>query len=58
MMQLLLSELLDWVNPKNNNLDSYSNNSPMGHSSQIQQGSGIDVLESFSHFYHLIVSTR
>ena len=29
-----------------------------GHFSQIQQGSGIDVLKSFSNFYHLIVSMR
>ena len=29
-----------------------------GHSSQIQQGSGIDVLKSSSNFYHLIVSMR
>ena len=29
-----------------------------GHSSQIQQGSGIDVVKSSSSFYHLIVSMR
>ena len=29
-----------------------------GHSSQIQQGSGIDVLKSSSNFYYLIVSMR
>ena len=30
----------------------------MGHSSQIQQESGIDVLKSSSNFYHLIFSLR
>ena len=29
-----------------------------GHSSQIHEGSGIDVLKSSSNFYHLIVSMR
>ena len=30
----------------------------LGHSSQIQQGSRIDVLKSSSTFYHLIASMR
>ena len=30
----------------------------MGHSSQIQQGSGINFLKSSSNFYHLIASMR
>ena len=30
----------------------------VGHSSQIQQWSGIDVLNSSSNFYYLIVSMR
>ena len=29
-----------------------------GHCSQIQQGSGINVLKSSSNFHHLIISTR
>ena len=29
MMQLLPTEILDWVNPKGFNLDSYSNNCPI-----------------------------
>ena len=29
-----------------------------GHSSQFQQGSGIDILTSFSNFYHLFISMR
>ena len=30
MMQLLPTEISDWVNPKDFNLDNYSNNSPVG----------------------------
>ena len=30
----------------------------MGHSSQVQQGSGIDVLKLASNFYHVLVSMR
>ena len=30
MMQLLPTEILDWVNPKDFNLDNYSNSSPIG----------------------------
>ena len=30
MVQLLPTEILDWVNPKYFNLDNYSNDSPIG----------------------------
>ena len=30
MIQLLPTEILDWVNPKEFNLDNYSNDSPIG----------------------------
>ena len=31
MMQVLLREILDWVNPKDFNIDNYSNDSPIGY---------------------------
>ena len=37
MMQLLSTEILDWVNPKDFNLDNYSNNSPIGCLLQIRE---------------------
>ena len=37
MMQLLSTEILDWVNPKDFNLDNYSNNSPIGCLLQIKE---------------------
>ena len=30
MMQLFPTEILDWVDPKDFNLDNYSNDSPIG----------------------------
>ena len=46
--QLLLNEILDWVNPKDSNVDNYSNNNPIGSFLEVDYP---DVLHDFHNNY-------
>ena len=52
-MQLLPTEILDWVNPKDFNLDNYSNDSTLGCFLEVDLDYPAE-LHDFHNDYHLV----